>query len=174
MAACLSQCERLFYLTDAWFLQVFHAGGGRNFEFVPDPETYLHRVGRTGRFGRKVSLLHASRTLALCPQNAQPADQHSQLGIDVSLAKMYKRYRLHVSLLRAVTAIQAMPGRALLLWLPSHRKVACCTSIKPCLTSRVRRILGCGHQSYQQPGGHGSCGGHRSLLAARDQGDRYP
>lgn len=36
----------------------------------PDPDTYLHRIGRTGRFGRKgvaINLIHVSRRDGLVP-----------------------------------------------------------------------------------------------------------
>lgn len=40
---------------------------------VCDPETYLHRVGRTGRFGRKgvaLNLIHDEKEMKVCPRSA--------------------------------------------------------------------------------------------------------
>jgi ATP-dependent RNA helicase DDX19/DBP5 len=46
---------------------------------APDYETYLHRIGRTGRFGRKgtaINLIHDDKSLAIL----QSIDQHFRKG----------------------------------------------------------------------------------------------
>ena len=60
---------------------------------VCDPETYLHRVGRTGRFGRKgvaLNLIHDDKELKVRARMASPPTRRRSRGACAVRARAFR------------------------------------------------------------------------------------